>query len=78
MMVRCDGAVERSEKITMPALHLQRAAQFLFQRRERVQRNSFQHARVKFRLPEKRSARRRRGISLRRELIDRFVGAGEH
>ena len=44
----------------MRALHLQCAAQRLFQRVERVQRKSFQHARVKFRLPEKRSACRER------------------
>jgi hypothetical protein len=59
MMVRRDETVERPEKITIRALQLQRAAQRLFQRLERVQRNSFQHAIVGFRLPEKRSAPQR-------------------
>jgi hypothetical protein len=58
MMVRRDEAVERLEKITTRALQLQCAAQRLFQRLERVQRNSFQHAIVRFRLPEKRTAQR--------------------
>jgi hypothetical protein len=60
MMVRRDEAVERLEKITTRALQLQRAAQRLFQQEKRVQGNSFQHALVKFRLPEKQSAHRRR------------------
>ena len=36
----------------MRALQLRRATQRLFQRVDRVQRNSFLHAAVKFRLPE--------------------------
>ena len=56
MMVRCGQTVERPPKITMRALRLARAAQRLFQDQDRVQRNSFQHAIVKFRLLEKQSA----------------------
>jgi hypothetical protein len=41
MMVRRDETVEQRQKITMRALSWQRAAQRLFQIRERVQRNPF-------------------------------------